>query len=193
VSAVLQPGISDRGAVDRAALVAALERVATGDRGALHDVYRRTSAKLFGVCLRIFDNREEAEDVLQDVFLMIWQKAAQFDPNRASPITWLVTMTRNRAIDRLRARGGRVMTPIDAIEDPADDRADALACLIEQEGDRTIVDCIDTLNAGDQQLIRAAFYEGSTYADLAARGTKPLGTIKSRIRRALLRLRECLT
>ena len=102
---------ADVKSLERAALVAALRRVAEGDRTALQDVYRRTSAKLFGVCLRIFDSREEAEDVLQDVFIMIWQKANQFDPSRASPITWLVTMTRNRAIDRLRA-GGTAPTPL---------------------------------------------------------------------------------
>ncbi len=179
--------------LERAALSAALQRVAQGDRAALQDVYRRTSAKLFGVCLRIFPDRDEAEDVLQDVFILIWQKAAQYDPARASPITWLVTMTRNRAIDRLRARGGRIMTPIDAIAEPADERADAFECLVTAEGEGQIVKCLETLNAGEQVLIRSAFYEGATYVDLAERSATPLGTIKSRIRRALLKLRECLS
>ena len=177
---------------ERSRLAAALQRVANGDRKAFHEVYRRTSAKLFGVCLRIFAEREEAEDVLQEVYVSVWHKAGQFDPARASPITWLVTMARNRAIDRLRARGRRITTPIEAIEEPADDSASALDCLIEAEGEHRIEYCLGTLPAGDATLIRTAFFEGATYAELAERSRQPLGTIKSRIRRAFLKLRECL-
>src|SRR5919201_3653669 len=86
-------------------LAAALVRVAGGDRAALRMVYQDTSAKLFGVCLRILNDRSEAEDVLQDVYVTVWRKAATFDPGRASPITWMVAIARNRAIDRLRAGG----------------------------------------------------------------------------------------
>src|SRR6202045_4917045 len=92
---------------NRSQLVAALARVAGGDRSALQIVYRDTSAKLFGVCLRILNDRSEAEDVLQEVYLTVWRKAASFDPARASPITWLVAIARNRSIDRLRAAAGR--------------------------------------------------------------------------------------
>src|SRR5919197_5513946 len=90
-------------------LAAALVRVAGGDRAALRLVYQETSAKLFGVCLRILRDRSEAEDVLQDVYVTVWRKAASFDPDRASPITWMVAIARNRSIDRLRSRaaGGR--------------------------------------------------------------------------------------
>src|SRR5205809_8108685 len=93
----------------RSQLVAALVRVAAGDRAALRMVYQDTSAKLFGVCLRILKDRSEAEDVLQDVYVTVWRKADSFDPGRASPITWMVAIARNRSIDRLRSRaaGGR--------------------------------------------------------------------------------------
>src|ERR1700731_2605277 len=91
----------------RSQLAAALVRVAGGDRAALRIVYQDTSAKLFGVCLRILKDRSEAEDVLQEVYLTVWRKAASFDPGRASPITWMVAIARNRAIDRLRAAAGR--------------------------------------------------------------------------------------
>src|SRR3979411_1406523 len=87
----------------RSQLVAALVRVAAGDRAALRMVYQDTSAKLFGVCLRILNDRSEAEAVLQDVYVTVWRKAASFDPGRASPITWMVAIARNRAIDRLRS------------------------------------------------------------------------------------------
>ena len=177
---------------ERSRLAAALQRVANGDRKAFHEVYRRTSAKLFGVCLRIFAEREEAEDVLQEVYVSVWHKAGQFDPARASPITWLVTMARNRAIDRLRARGRRITTPIETIEEPADESASALDCMIETEGETRIEYCLGRLSDGDATLIRTAFYEGATYNELAERSRQPLGTIKSRIRRAFLKLRECL-
>ena len=177
---------------ERSRLAAALQRVAQGDRKAFHEVYRRTSAKLFGVCLRIFAEREEAEDVLQEVYVSVWHKAGQFDPARASPITWLVTMARNRAIDRLRARGRRIMTPLDTIDEPADESASALDCMIETEGETRIEYCLGRLSDGDATLIRTAFYEGATYGELAERSRQPLGTIKSRIRRAFLKLRECL-
>jgi RNA polymerase sigma factor (sigma-70 family) len=177
---------------ERAALVAALRRVADGDRAALQDVYRRTSAKLYGVALRIFPDGDDAEDVLQDAFINIWQKAGSFDPARASPITWLVTLTRNRAIDRLRAKGKRVMAPIELAEEIADDRPDAEQCLIAHQADARILACIETLARDDASLIRTAFFDGATYADIAARASMPLGTIKSRIRRALMKLKVCL-
>ena len=90
----------------RSQLAAALARVAGGDHAALRIVYQDTSAKLFGVCLRILKDRSEAEDVLQDVYVTVWRKAATFDPGRASPITWMVAIARNRAIDRLQAPAG---------------------------------------------------------------------------------------
>src|SRR5262245_45193346 len=101
----------------RSQLAAALVRVASGDRAALRLVYRGTSAKLFGFCLRILNDRSEAEDVLQDVYVTVWRKAAAFDPGRASPITWMVAIARNRAIDRLRASAvSRRMEPIEAAD-----------------------------------------------------------------------------
>ncbi|WP_239026038.1 sigma-70 family RNA polymerase sigma factor [Sphingomonas paeninsulae] len=182
----------DVASIERAALVTALQRVAAGDSGALQDVYRRTSAKLYGVCLRIFPDTDEAEDALQDAFINVWQKAGSFDPARASPITWLVALTRNKAIDRLRARGKHIMAPIDAADEVADTRPDIETCLIGAQADARILACIEALPRGDATLIRTAFFDGSTYADIAERAGAPLGTVKSRVRRALLKLRECL-
>src|SRR5450432_3150263 len=106
---------------NRSLIVAALARIPAGDRAALQIVYRLTSAKLFGVCLRILSERSEAEDVLQEVYVTVWRKAADFDASRASPMTWLIAIARNRAIDRLRAtRQSRRMDPIDAAADVAD-------------------------------------------------------------------------
>lgn len=178
---------------ERMLLINALGRVAEGDRAAFHDVYRRTSAKLLGVCLRISGDRDEAEDVLQEVYVSVWQKAKQYDPARSSPVTWLATMARNRAIDRFRASGRRILTPIEAIAEPADDSADALEQLLDAEDEHDITTCIESLQKFDAVLVRTAFFERATYAELAERAGMPLGTVKSRIRRALFKLRACLT
>ena len=178
---------------NRSQLVAALARVAGGDRAALQIVYRDTSAKLFGVCLRILNDRSEAEDVLQDVYVTVWRKAASFDPGRASPITWMVAIARNRAIDRLRASAvSRRMEPIeaaDAVSDPAPAAVERVE--LAQQHQR-LAGCLEELEARHSAAIRAAFLDGATYEELAARMSVPLGTMKSWIRRGLLKLRACL-
>lgn len=131
--------------------------------------------------------------MLQEAFINVWRRAGSFDPARASPITWLVALTRNCAIDRLRARGKRIMTPIEIAGEIVDDRPDAEAHLIAHEVDERITACIETLDKSDALLIRTAFFDGSTYSEIAQRASLPLGTIKSRIRRALLKLRSCLS
>jgi RNA polymerase sigma-70 factor (ECF subfamily) len=170
-----------------------MRRIADGDRAALQTAYRLTSAKLFGVCLRILHERTEAEDVLQEVYLTVWQKAAGFDPGRASPMTWLITIARNKAIDRLRAGGqARRMEPIDAaakIVDAAPLADDALA---QGEANARLKACLGGLAATEQNALRGAFFDGNTYEELAARMDVPLGTMKSWIRRALLKLKTCL-
>jgi RNA polymerase sigma-70 factor (ECF subfamily) len=189
----LKPRISAASDDARERLAKALNRVARGDRTALRDIYSATSAKLFGVCLRILPDREEAEDVLQEAYLTVWRKAAAFDPSRGSPITWLVTLTRNRALDRLRSRRPVLSEPIDLADQVADEALPA-DTVMEMDQDAARLDnCLRELPAGDGILIRAAFLQGSSYPELAARAALPLGTVKSRIRRALLKLRGCLT
>jgi RNA polymerase sigma-70 factor, ECF subfamily len=176
----------------RAQLVSALVAAGRGDRRAFEDVYRRTSAKLLGICLRIFPDRHDAEDALQDAFVTIWAKASAFDATRASPITWLATITRNRAIDRLRARGKAVIAPVDEAEAIADPSPSAEMALMAAGEGRALASCVETLDARDAAFIRAAFVGGATYAELAETDNVPLGTVKSRIRRALIKLRACL-
>lgn len=185
-------GPADLDSVRRAKLAEALVQSGRGDRNAFATVYAATSAKLFGVCLRIFPDRNEAEDVLQDAYLTIWNKAASFESGRASPISWLVAVTRNRAIDRLRAKKKADIASIDEAAEIADDTPLADAQLIEAAEDRTLHDCISSLDRRDAYFIKSAFIGGSTYADLAKNEGQPLGTIKSRIRRALLKLRGCM-
>jgi RNA polymerase sigma-70 factor (ECF subfamily) len=177
----------------RALLTAAIARIAAGERNGLQTAYRLTSAKLFGVCLRILHERAEAEDVLQEIYLTVWQKAADFDPSRASPMTWLITIARNKAIDRLRSRGqARRMEPIDAAAPIMDAAPLAEDMLAEGETSARLRDCLGALAAHEQNALRGAFFDGSTYEDLATRMNVPLGTMKSWIRRALQKLKQCL-
>ncbi len=183
---------SDLDSARRARLADALVRTGHGDRSAFEAVYRATSAKLFGVCLRIFPDRNEAEEALQDAYLTIWNKAASFESGRASPISWLVAVTRNRAIDRLRARGKAGMTSLDEAAEIADPAPLADAQLLASGENHVLHGCIEALERRDANFIRSAFIGGATYADLAAREGEPLGTVKSRIRRALIKLRGCM-
>ena len=177
----------------RSQLAAALVRVAGGDRAALRIVYQDTSAKLFGVCLRILKNRSEAEDVLQDVYVTVWRKAGSFDPARASPITWLVAIARNRSIDRLRSSAAsRRAEPIEEASDISDPSPAASDILESAQEHRRLHGCLGELEARQSSAIRAAFLDGATYEQLAQRMGVPLGTMKSWIRRGLLKLRACL-
>ncbi|MCK9908710.1 sigma-70 family RNA polymerase sigma factor [Microbacteriaceae bacterium K1510] len=178
---------------NRTLIAAALARIPGGDRTALQTVYRLTSAKLFGVCLRILGERSEAEDVLQEVYLTVWRKAGDFDAARASPMTWLIAIARNRAIDRLRAsRQSRAMAPIEAADDVADAAPRADVMLEGAESSARLHFCLGELADHESKALRGAFFDGNTYEELATRMRVPLGTMKSWIRRAMIKLKDCL-
>lgn len=169
-----------------------MERIAAGEREALRQLYQATSAKLFGVCLRILSDREESEDVLQDVYVTIWRRADRFDGARASVMTWVSTIARNRAIDRLRARGPMAYAEqVDDLE--IADGQDSAETLLSAADDRNrLHGCMSELDDRTQSVIRTAFFEGVTYEALAKRMDAPLGTVKSWIRRGLAKLKGCL-
>lgn len=180
-------------AVERQRLSAALVSVAAGDRAALKQVYDQTSAKLFGLCLRILGDRSEAEDVLQEVYVTVWRRAGAFDPARGvSPITWLSVLARNRAVDRLRASKGHLARPLELAAEVRDPSLSAADQVEQDEAQRRLAQCLGELEPEHAGYIRAAFLDGQTYASLAQAAGAPLGTMKSWIRRALLRLRTCL-
>lgn len=174
-----------------ASLEQLLERTSLGDRTAFEALYNRTSAKLFGICLRILSERSEAEEVLQEAYIKIWNNADRYAASRARPITWMAAIARNQAIDRLRAKkppSADIETAI-AIEDPnpspeqiQSDRDDA----------QRLERCLQGLDPKHAGAIRAAFFGGATYQEIAWRENMPLATMKSQIRRSLLKLRACL-
>lgn len=172
-------------------LVNLLESTAHGDRAAFAHLYERTSAKLYGICLRLLGSEAEAQDVLQEVYVTVWQKAGRFDATRASPITWLAVLARNKGIDRLRQRPahGEDLDAAAAVPDSA-----PLAFeVIDQERDAArLTDCLDELDERPRAMIRSAFLDGASYPELAEREGVPLGTMKSWIRRGLQRLKGCL-
>lgn len=177
----------------RAKLQNAMERLANGERDALEEVYRATKVKLFGICLRILGDRKEAEDALQDVYVNLWQRADRYDASRASPISWLATFARNRAIDRLRrVKSQREASELDEAVGLADESPLAEDLLIDAERSERIHSCIQTLDDNQRDNIHGAFFSGATYAELADKAQVPLGTMKSWIRRGLQKLKACL-
>jgi len=175
-----------------AALVSMLDRIGAGDRDALKMLYEATSAKLFGVILRIVIERGEAEDVLQEVYITVWRKAAEFDATRASPITWMVTIARNRAIDRLRARGSRPTTTLDLAADVVETSPAADALLDSAADASRVAAALATLDPRHAAIIRNAYFEGMTYEAMSDREGVPVGTLKSWVRRGLIRMRGVL-
>jgi RNA polymerase sigma-70 factor (ECF subfamily) len=170
-----------------------LSLVAGGDRRAFEALYRSTCSALLGICLRVLSDRAEAEDVLQDVYVTVWAKAAQFDPGRARATTWLGTIARNRAIDRLRALPAPSMRASLDDAETTPDPAPSPAAVAEAGSERQRIDtCIQQLEPRRQTLIRTAFFEGASYEELAARSGSPLGSVKSWIRRGLMQLKACL-
>lgn len=169
-----------------------MSRIGAGDRGALKQLYDATSAKLFGVCLRILSDREESEDVLQEVYVTVWRRADRFDASRASVMTWVSTIARNRSIDRLRARGALAYAePVEEMEIP-DKAVGAEALMVAAGEERRLQNCLSELDERTEKVIRTAFFEGVTYDALARRMDTPLGTVKSWVRRGLAKLKGCL-
>ncbi len=169
-----------------------IARTALRDRAAFRDLYQRTSAKLFGVTLRILRDRAEAEEALQEVYVKIWQRADRFVATNYSPISWLVAVARNHCLDMIRARKpvseeiGEALEIADAGPDP---EASSIA-----SGERARIDtCLETLEADKADCVKGAYLDGYSYEELATRHKVPLNTMRTWLRRSLLKLRECLS
>lgn len=177
---------------DVAELQELLAQVALRDRAAFQELYRRSSPKLFAICLRILKDQQEAEDALQEVFVKIWHNADRYAAPLASPQAWMNAVTRNLAIDMLRRRrpGGGEM---DAAERLADDRPGPEEAAVMRSEGRRIEACLAQLDPDRAEAVRLAYVEGASYVELAERFDVPLNTMRSWLRRSLIKLRECLT
>ncbi|NUO71691.1 MAG: sigma-70 family RNA polymerase sigma factor [Frateuria sp.] len=177
---------------DGEALARLLTQVAKGDERAFEELYRRTSARLFGVCLRMLRDRGEAEEALQDAWTSAWRRATSFDAGKASAMTWLSTLARNKAIDRLRQRREQPLDDPAMLDLLVDEEPTPAADAQHSQDYRRLRDCLDQLEPRQRRSVREAFFSGATYNELAVRCQVPLGTMKSWIRRSLLQLRTCL-
>ncbi len=168
-----------------------IDRVALGDRAAFDALYSSMSPKLFGVLVRLLKDRAEAEDALQEVFVRIWQRAGAFRSGGTSAIPWLIAVTRNHAIDRIRARKP-VSDDIDAAERMSDPGPTPEAAAVAADETSRLEHCLGELEKDKSAAIRAAYMEGYTYQELADRFSVPLNTMRTWLRRSLIKLKNCL-
>jgi RNA polymerase sigma-70 factor, ECF subfamily len=169
-----------------------IARCALRDRAAFRTLYERTSAKLFGVTLRILKDRSEAEEAIQEVYVKIWQRADRYVAGNTSPISWLVAVARNHSLDILRARRP-VSDDIDvALEIP--DSGPTPERAAEDNEERSRIDhCLGTLEPDRADAVRGAYLDGYSYEELATRFAVPLNTMRTWLRRSLIKLKDCLT
>jgi RNA polymerase sigma-70 factor, ECF subfamily len=163
---------------------ALLERIAAGDQAALGELYDIFAPLVNGLALRIVRDTADAEDVVQEVFVQIWRQAARYDAARGTPEAWLCTMARTRALDRLRRRASRREETEDQAPPPTD---------VPRNEERLAVrEALQVLSPDQRRALELAYYEGLTQTEIAARLGEPLGTVKTRIRSAMIRLRDAL-
>ncbi|QFU09259.1 ECF RNA polymerase sigma factor SigK [Rhodobacteraceae bacterium THAF1] len=171
---------------------AMIGRIAEGDRDAFLSLYDATSAKLFGVCLRVLRDKAEAEDTLQDAYVKVWKNADRYQANGLSPMTWLITIARNTSIDRVRSRKP-AGEGTEALERLSDSEPGPEAQVIAASEAQAIARCLGELETDRAEAVRGAYLDGQTYQDLAARFDVPLNTMRTWLRRSLLKLRECMS
>jgi RNA polymerase sigma-70 factor (ECF subfamily) len=174
-----------------------LARMAAGDENAFGQVYDQSSSLLFTLALRILGDREDASELLQDVYQEVWRKVVRYDAGRGSPMAWLITLTRSRAIDRLRARASRGFGATASIDETGamelpDDRATQLEIQAGRELRASVAKALADLPDGQQEALELAYYEGLSHTEIAARLNVPLGTIKTRIKLGMNKLKIAL-
>lgn len=176
---------------DTRADISLLDRIVARDERAVANLYDRHHRLLFGLILRILRDRSEAEEVLQEVFVLVWTRAETYNIALGSPAAWLARIARNRSIDRLRANSVRLKAVESAPLPAAADSPETRAALSEQQ--RAVASALDTLPPDQRVLIEQAYFLGLTQSELAERFNLPLGTVKTRIRTGMTALRERLS
>lgn len=169
-----------------------LSLAARRDKAAFRRVYEATSSKLFGVVLRILKRRDLTEEVLQEVYVKIWERAGEYNPKVASPITWMCTIARNRALDEVRRKRPESLEDHPEYLDVASGEELALDGLMRSEDGQRLAECLGKLEPERAQMVVLAYCEGLSREELGARYKQPVNTVKTWLRRALLQLRTCL-
>jgi RNA polymerase sigma-70 factor (ECF subfamily) len=177
--------------VSRQDLVAALQQTARGDSAAFELLYKATSLKLYGIVVRILGRRDVADEVLQEVYVRVWQRAGDFDPANSSPITWLATIARNLALDEARRKTARSLDEFpEVFELPSND--DPATAHESSEDLRRLYECLDGLGPERKELVRLAYHYGMTREEISNRFGRPAATVKTWLRRSLAQLKDCL-
>lgn len=172
---------------------ALMASIATGDRAALDELYARHSAQVYGIAMRMLRKPQDAEELLVDVFFEVWDKRERFDATRGSPLAYLVTLTRSRALDRLRAKSKVPTTAIENADSVAATRDDdQLEQAVARERREVIRKAMSALEPAQREAIEYSFFDGLSHSEIAARLNRPLGTVKSNIRQGLIYLRDFL-
>jgi RNA polymerase sigma-70 factor (ECF subfamily) len=174
-----------------------LRRLASGDQAAAAGLYDRHARPLYSLILRILGNETEAEDVLQEVFAQAFRQASRYDARRGAVAAWLLTIARSRAIDRVRARRARVETGAGetqtTLDEMPDAQPDAVSTMLDEERSSLVRQALGELPTLQRIAIELAYYDGLSHSEIAERLEQPLGTVKTRIRMGLLKLRDVLT
>lgn len=176
--------------------MALMQAIASGDRGALGAFYDRYAGSVMGLCVRILANRSEAEETVADVFVELWERSDRYDPTRGSPLVYLMNLTRSRAIDRLRRRSRHANAVAEvAAREPFSPRAPhwnetAFGSAFDGERRTILRKALDALDARERHVVELSFFCGLTHREIAASLEEPIGTVKTRIRRGLIRLRD---
>jgi RNA polymerase sigma-70 factor, ECF subfamily len=172
-------------------LADAIARIARGDGAAFATLYSATSAKLYGIIIRIIGRRDVADDVLQEVYVRLWQRAGEFDAAKGSPITWLATIARNRALDEAKRKTMRSLDEFPEVRQlPSAD--DPFANLERNEERRRLQTCLDRLEPEKRAIICLVYFYGMTREEIARKMGRPIPTVKTWLRRSLVQLKEHL-
>lgn len=176
--------------------ISLLRKIGEGDRASFRELYERFSGVLMAAAYKVLNDQTDAEDVLQDVFIQIWDKASLYDPRRGKPLTWALTLTRNKAIDRLRSaqRRYRLKDEVEKEYKAVDQKeeVDSVDQVYALEKGQMIRQAVASLSKDQQVAIELAFFKGLTQNEVAEKLGEPLGTIKARIRRGMIKLREMI-
>jgi len=169
-----------------------MQRIAAQDRAAFSALYVATSAKLYGVILRILRRHDIADEILQEVYVQIWERAAYYDAAKGAPITWMVAIARNRALDEVRRKKPLSIEDAPEVMRMADQEEHPLDRVAKRQELARLTQCLDALDSNRRDLVLLAYREGMSREALGQRFARPPATIKSWLRRSLLQLRDCL-